>query len=45
VILTYKIRHNKGFVEELKKAKQVAEFGIEHKILSSAKVKQFGYLY
>lgn len=42
MILTYKVKHNKNIVEELRKAKKVAEFGIEHKVFSSAKVKQFG---
>jgi len=42
MILTYKIKHNKDFSSELKKAKQVARFGIEHNVLSSKYVKQFG---
>lgn len=42
MILTYKIKHNKDFSLELNKAKQIARFGIKHKVLSSKLVKQFG---
>lgn len=42
MILTYKLKHYRNFSEELRKAKQVAEFGIKHKTLSSKDVKQFG---
>jgi putative transposase len=42
VILTYKLRHHRDFSNELRKAKQVAEFGIKHRTLSSKDVKQFG---
>ncbi|MEM3845186.1 MAG: transposase [Candidatus Parvarchaeota archaeon] len=42
MLLTYKIKHNRDFTAELKKARQVAEFGIKHKTLSSKDVKQFG---
>jgi putative transposase len=42
MILTYKLRHHRDFSDELRKAKQVAEFGIKQKTLSSKDVKQFG---
>ena len=42
MILTYKVKHEFDFSAELKKAKQIAEFAIEHRTLSSADVKQFG---
>lgn len=42
MILTYKLRHHRDFSNELRKAKQVAEFGIKHRTLSSKDVKQFG---
>jgi putative transposase len=42
MILTYKIKHDKDFSTELNKAKQIAQFGINHKVLSSKSVKQFG---
>jgi len=42
MILTYKIKHNRNFDIELDKAKQIAMFGIKHKVLSSKAVKQFG---
>lgn len=42
MILTYKLKHNKDFSGELRKAKQVAEFGIKNRTLSSKDVKQFG---
>jgi putative transposase len=42
MILTYKIKHNRSFDTELDKARQVAIFGIKHKVLSSKAVKQFG---
>jgi putative transposase len=42
MILTYKLKHNKDFSDELRKAKQVAEFGIKNRTLSSKDVKQFG---
>lgn len=42
MILTYKLKHNRDFSDELRKAKQVAEFGIKNRTLSSKDVKQFG---
>lgn len=42
MILTYKIKHNRDFSLELNKARQVAQFGIKNKVLSSKSVKQFG---
>jgi IS605 OrfB family transposase len=42
VILTYKLKHYRDFSEELRKAKQVAKYGIRYRTLSSKDVKQFG---
>ncbi|EQD75377.1 IS605 OrfB family transposase, partial [mine drainage metagenome] len=42
MILTYKIKHVRDLSVELHKARQVAQFAIEHKLLSSKDVKQFG---
>jgi len=42
MILTYKIQHERDFSEELKKAKQVAEFVIKTKSRSSKDVKHIG---
>lgn len=34
MILTYKLKHNRDFSDELRKAKQVAKFGIKNRTLS-----------
>jgi len=38
MILTYKVKHNRDFTEELRKAKQVAEFAIFNKFKTSSKL-------
>ena len=40
--LTFKIKHNKDLSVELKQAKQIAEFAVKTKSLSSKDVKHFG---
>ena len=42
MILTYKIRHNTDLSVELQKAKQVAEFALKNRVLSSSTVKHIG---
>ena len=42
MILTYRIRHNRNFSIELRKARQVAEFAIKYRTFSTKDVKQFG---
>ena len=41
-ILTYKLKHNRDFSQELHKAWQIAGFAIKHRSKSSKEVKQFG---
>ena len=41
MIITYKIKHNKDFSAELKKAKQIAEFAIKTRSMSSKDVACF----
>jgi len=38
MILTYKVKHNRDFTEELRKAKQVAEFAVNNKFKTSSKL-------
>lgn len=42
MILTYVFKHNRDFSSELRKAKQVADFGLANRTASSKDVKQFG---
>jgi putative transposase len=42
MIITYKIKHEKDFSRELALAKKVAEYGIQHKSISSKDVKHIG---
>nr|MDO8134095.1 transposase [Candidatus Njordarchaeum guaymaensis] len=42
MLLTYKVRHSRDFSQELRKAKQVAEFGVKHRTFSSKDVKHIG---
>lgn len=42
MILTYKIKHEKNFNRELSLAKKVAEYGLQHKTISSKDVRHIG---
>lgn len=42
MILTYKVKHNKDFSEELRKARQVADFAVENRSFSSNDVRHIG---
>lgn len=42
MLLTYKIRHTYNFSDELSKAKQVAQFAIDNRVLSTKYVKHIG---
>jgi len=42
MLLTYRMRHGRDFSEELRKARQVADFGVRHRTFSSKDVRHIG---
>jgi len=42
MILTYKVKHGKDFSDELRKAKQIADFAVDNRSFSSKDVKHIG---
>ncbi|WXG44676.1 MAG: transposase [Promethearchaeati archaeon SRVP18_Atabeyarchaeia-1] len=42
MLLTLKVKHGRDFCEELRKARQVADFGVRHRTFSSKDVKHIG---
>lgn len=42
MILTYKVRHGQDYGEELRMAKQVANYAVRHRTFSSKDVKHIG---
>ena len=42
MILTYKVKHNRDFSEDLRKARRVADFAVRYRSFSSRDVKHIG---